>query len=118
MTRLTSALGRTVAVVALATVALTLVAGFIGAVLRFTFWGAAGAHPMHGAAYGPMHGGGVVSMHGDVLAAQSFQLGFGLPLWTVLSWALPLALLAGAVYLLVWSTAAATRRDGETGGVA
>lgn len=93
MTR-TTTLTRTLTTVGLVTVALTLLAGFVGAVLRFTMWGAVGGHPMYG---GPMHGGGM-SAYGP-----GFEMGFGVPLTGVLVWAVLLATVATVAYLVYQS---------------
>lgn len=102
---LQSTLGRTVATVAVVTVALTLVAGFLGALWRVTFWGAMGGHPMHAGVYGPMAG------------SPGFQMGFGVPLAGVLVWAFTLAIGVAVVYLLYRLVAAAEGRSGSDGAV-
>mgnify|MGYP006272654415 FL=1 len=86
---LRTTLGRTAATVAVVTLTLTLVAGFLGALWRVTFWGAMGGHPMHaGSMYGPAHAGPL------------FQMGFGVPLSVVLVWAFLTASVAALGYLL------------------
>jgi hypothetical protein len=102
---LQSTLGRTVATVAVVTVALTLLAGFVGALWRVTFWGAMGSHPMHTGAYGPM------------AAGPGFQMGFGVPLWGVLVWAFTLAAGVATLYLLYRLVVATEARSGSDGAV-
>lgn len=105
---LQSTLGRTVATVAVVTVALTLLAGFVGALWRVTFWGAMGGHPMHG---------GYGSMYGPAHAGPLFQMGFGVPLWGVLVWAFTLAAGVATLYLLYRLVVATEARSGSDGAV-
>lgn len=80
MTQTVRFVGRAVVVTLASLLALTLLAGVVGAMWTMTAWG---MHP------GPHAGGGV-----------GFTMGFGLPLSFVLLWATPLAVLFGLVYLL------------------
>ena len=79
--------GRGVVVAAGTLLAATLLAGVVGAMWRVSMWSAMGSH--HSAMWGPIHA-----------TAPGFQMGFGLPLWTVILLALPLAVLAGVGYVL------------------
>jgi hypothetical protein len=100
---LRTTLGRTAATVVVVTLTLTLAAGFLGALWRVTFWGAMGGHPMH------------ASVHGPIAASPGFQLGFGVPLATVLVWALTVAVGVATLYLLYRLVVAPETRSGSGG---
>jgi D-alanyl-lipoteichoic acid acyltransferase DltB (MBOAT superfamily) len=74
-----------IAVVVGAVLLLTVLAGVVGAVWRMVFWGA-------------MHGTGATGHH--VLDGPGFELGFGVPLLTVVAWATVVACVLGGSYVV------------------
>jgi hypothetical protein len=88
--RVTTALGRAVVVAVSTIVALTLLAGIVGALLRFTFHGLVGGH-------------GAESYGADMFGGVGFVFGFGIGLETVLVWAAILVVPVGVAYLAYYA---------------
>lgn len=78
-------LGESIAVVVGGVLLLTVLAGVVGAVWRMLFWGA-------------MHGTGATGHH--ALDGPGFELGFGVPLLTVATWATVVACVLGGSYFV------------------
>jgi hypothetical protein len=84
--RVVTALGRAAVVVASTLLALTLLAGIVGALLRFTVHGLVGGH-------------GVAAFGAETMGGVGFVLGFGIGLPTVIAWAGLVVLPIGIGYL-------------------
>lgn len=80
-------LEETIAVVVGSLLLVTVLAGVVGAMWRMTFWGS-------------MHGTGATGHHGLELVGPGFELGFGVPLLTVVGWATLVALALGGSYFV------------------
>ncbi|SFK60163.1 hypothetical protein SAMN04487950_0119 [Halogranum rubrum] len=78
-------LSETAAVVAASVLLVTVLTAVLGAVLRVTFWGT-------------MHGTGATEYH--VFDAPGFELGFGVPVVSVVGWTTLGALVLGGAYFL------------------
>lgn len=88
-------LRESVMVVGASVLLITVLAGVVGAMWRMAFWGS-------------MHGTGATGHH--VLDSPGFELGFGVPLPTVVVWATLVAVVLGVSYFLHREIAA---RDGR-----